>query len=340
MIDSSGAVVAQLSRDVDRLMHGGPEQVSRARAIPELLCIKLAVGRGSSTAEAVTRTLLQAVDLLTPAHRSTGARILLGLADNERTPFTRRVDELVRLYKAAGQSDDPDRPFRFNRQVILRAEVPDLRDDVIRKLLVLESDFSAARRSEGRRHIAARPVNTEVTWDRYNTMVAELTSQLLHLRPPADAAAESWAVIGVSRGGLPLAVHLSHQLNCRIFGVVAIWSYRSSYGDRTIVDGAFLPPRDINGNPRTVLVVDDIIASNNASSAVADLIQRRYDPDVRIVEASLLRDEHTAPVQREARWAQSFDKRTAWWWLPWEGPAPTQVGPQPADQELDADRQR
>lgn len=94
-------------------------------------------------------------------------------------------------------------------------------------LLRLEADFIEARRTDGERDAAFLPEH-QVTWTSYQKLVSRLVKQLLPLREDLDVRAHSWIIVGIARGGPPLAVSLSHGLNCRLLGVASVWKYRSS----------------------------------------------------------------------------------------------------------------
>ena len=71
-----------------------------------------------------------------------------------------------------------------------------------------------------------------ITWDEFDNAVLELTNQVIRDGKPN-------IIVGIARGGLPLAVALSHQLEVPLF----IPSYGHSYA--TISD-------------KDILIVDDI----------------------------------------------------------------------------------
>lgn len=324
------ALRAGLERNVEQVMQGRPHAFEKAEVIGQLLSTSLGSVPGTAPADRVREALGRAADTLVPDYRRRAARALLGLDVGERT-FTKRVDEIVRTYEHAA-TNGPVVPPRRHRQVLLRAEVPDLRRDLVRALLDIERDFTKVRLSEGRRHTRRRAVQA-MSWEQYDAQVRLLANKLRPLRPTVDAndpSSDDWAVIGISRGGLPLAVHLSHLLDCRVFGVVGLWKYRSEHEEEhvTIIDGLYTPPRDASNNPRTLLVVDDVVASGDGLELVTGLLASRYGaPPVRIIEASLLRDVNRAPLGPDSVAAQVYDSSQTWWWLPWEGPAPSEVGP-------------
>ena len=133
-------------------------------------------------------------------------------------------------------------------------------------------------------------------------------------------------VVGVARGGLPLAVALAHKLHVRSFGVLHLsrttsdGAFALDEAATTIDQGALLPP----GRFRHVLLVEDVVANGVLVHEAERLLLARYGPDLAISVVTLFADLDgvaRGPVPLLANRLlsdQTIDNRRVWITFPWE----------------------
>lgn len=332
------ATLRGIDRDLDRIMHatrnGNSAQLYRGlTTIDSILAVLIGQHASRPPEEQLELIMTHAVKALQRPYQREAATILLSL-DGKHGNFSDRVTRVVDLYRAL--SDDPDtapelRPTRTNRQVVLRTEVPEIRYRLIEAMADMERRFSSARRaSPASRSTGNRPVKV-MTWDVYEHCVTKLAEQILRLpveRPDVPPLDDAWAVVGIVRGGLPVATHLSHMLGCNMFGTAGVWRYRDQQGGKhTMIDGLYSPPQDPSGRPTHILLVDDVVKSGHKMAAAEQATLERYQDEtknfrpgrVEIFRASLLADPGLCPKDDDRwLWAEEFDSRTTWWRFPWE----------------------
>lgn len=132
-------------------------------------------------------------------------------------------------------------------------------------------------------------------------------------------------IVGLARGGLPLAVCLSHDLECRAMGVVFVTKTQSEAAfavfeqGRMEVSALLLPECE----PRTILVVDDIVAVGDAFTAVGERLAERFG-NARLLYATIYAD--VANIRRgpyrsvleRLTFANEIDNSAVWIAFPWE----------------------
>ncbi|MBA9087201.1 hypoxanthine phosphoribosyltransferase [Fontibacillus solani] len=125
---------------------------------------------------------------------------------------------------------------------------------------------------------------TKCEWPSFQHDVDKISQKLRHV---------DWdLIVGVARGGLPLAVALSHSLHCKSFGVVAAGKTNSEKAfdlgyTMEIIGQPIFPEVD---NCKNVLVVDDIVAVGDGFSMVQCMINEKYGRNLNIQFASLYAD--------------------------------------------------
>lgn len=161
-----------------------------------------------------------------------------------------------------------------------------------------------------------------LTWDDFDAMVTELAARLSKYQGP-------YAIIGVSRGGLPVAVALSHRLLVRDVGFVRAWKYLEvgGPGDRTEprrveVEQVALPFSSTGPllAPRTVIVADEIIDTSETIEAVGQVVRPASPIGAQLVQAAMVCRSDARPPSgiwagREWACTETTDR---WVVFPWD----------------------
>jgi hypoxanthine phosphoribosyltransferase len=132
-------------------------------------------------------------------------------------------------------------------------------------------------------------------------------------------------IVGLARGGLPLAVCLSHDLDCRAVGTVLVTKTHSDDAfallDRgTVVVSELLLPEIA---AKTILVVDDIVACGDAFTAVAERLRAKFGNvcllygTIYADVANIRRGPYAAVLER-LQYAFDIDNSAVWITFPWE----------------------
>ena len=155
-----------------------------------------------------------------------------------------------------------------------------------------------------------------IDWLEYESLAVKVRKSVIEYEPDL--------VVGIARGGLPLAVHLSNSLPCPRFGMVYMKKTRSDRAfdlDEEVTSiGNVLPPEQVH----SVLLVDDIVALGDVFSEASGLLRDRYGPDCTIRYASLFADVSQieggpwSAVLEQLDWAENIDNRVTWIEFPWE----------------------
>lgn len=157
-----------------------------------------------------------------------------------------------------------------------------------------------------------------MTWSEFENGGTHLAAHLV--TEPIDL------IVGIARGGLPLAVFLSHRLGCRTFGTVLVQKTKSDtitsfdWRDTLTVAESALP----NIRAETALIVDDIVAYGDAFTAVEELLCNRYGGGLRCLHAALFADVTQikagpyAPLLEKLCYGEDIDNTTTWIVFPWE----------------------
>jgi uncharacterized protein len=158
----------------------------------------------------------------------------------------------------------------------------------------------------------------QVTWEEFERLAAAVADDL--------AAFDPDMVVGVARGGLPLAVALSHRLGCRPFAVAVA---RKSRSDESFdIDAASTFAMDAtafpSGTPQRVVVVDDVVACGDIFAGVEDEVRAAYGPDVDVRFATLFLDRTqvaSGPYRSKLEscaFGEDIDNVEVWVVFPWE----------------------
>ena len=127
-----------------------------------------------------------------------------------------------------------------------------------------------------------------ITWDEFDDAVSELTNQVIRDGKPD-------IIVGIARGGLPLAVTLSHQLNVPL----VVPTYGHSYA--MISD-------------KNILIVDDI--SDTGQEMRQQLLHADQFGCEQVRTLVLIEREGTIqPTTYKWKW---IDKNQGWVIFPWE----------------------
>ncbi|MEM0966230.1 MAG: phosphoribosyltransferase family protein [Verrucomicrobiota bacterium] len=114
-----------------------------------------------------------------------------------------------------------------------------------------------------------------LSWSELGNLISQLTEQVraLHCREPIDR------LVGISRGGLPIGVCLSHRLGLP-FTPVEVRSYRE---DRTQGDVVLDTPEEVlNRCTGHVLLVDDLADSGRTFAFLLEKFKELTGPKITI----------------------------------------------------------
>lgn len=132
----------------------------------------------------------------------------------------------------------------------------------------------------------------KMSWDQFDDFAA-----FLHGMMTNDPFIPS-CIVGLARGGLPLAVKMSHQFNVPMHPV----TFQTRDGSQ---QDTFVCPKD-------ALVVDDI----NDSGKTLEMFMKNQDASVRT--AVLINKPESVYNVEYAAWESSYD-HDVWFQFPWEG---------------------
>jgi hypoxanthine phosphoribosyltransferase len=157
-----------------------------------------------------------------------------------------------------------------------------------------------------------------VSWADHGAACDRLRERLAG--PPPDL------VVGVAKGGLPLAVALCHQLRATAFGTVHLFQSASDdAGDLDVAtgldyQGAVLP----DGDYQRIVLVDDVVAKGLVVTEAERLLRVRYGPGTEIIPVAAFADPAgiaAGPVPDLGRRLivdQEIDNTRVWIVFPWE----------------------
>jgi len=166
---------------------------------------------------------------------------------------------------------------------------------------------------------------TLVTWDEVITAVNKFAS---------ECQKEYDLIVGVAKGGLPIAVSITHRLpNARFsamlkryinvkqapFFVFEDESYRRS-NRKKIIDSFTLPVQ--YKEVKKILVVDDVITFGNSLEAAELLIKKQLknaEIDFFVYAVDISRLSATKPeISKRVKYYREIDNRLEWLQFPWE----------------------
>jgi hypoxanthine phosphoribosyltransferase len=158
-----------------------------------------------------------------------------------------------------------------------------------------------------------------LSWGEYDHLVSRIKKQL------NDQSFD--LIVGIARGGLPLAIQLSHQLQCRDFGVIIQSKTKndSSFAIEQqsiikLVGDPILP----NKTCKNILITEDVIALGDGFSLAEKLIKQKYGEDVNITFTSLFVDVQQVKrgpynhMLNSIRYGEDIDNKKIWIEFPWE----------------------
>jgi uncharacterized protein len=163
---------------------------------------------------------------------------------------------------------------------------------------------------------AANPVPGEpprevLTWDLFGTAVRQLAQQVV------DSGFVPDLVLGIARGGLPIAGGIAYALGAKAVGTLNVEFY-TGVGD-TLDEPVVLPPLlDMDAvTGSTVLVVDDVADSGRTLDLVLRLVSER----VAHARTAVLYDKPRSVIRPDYAWRRT----DRWIVFPWSAQPPVQA---------------
>jgi uncharacterized protein len=155
---------------------------------------------------------------------------------------------------------------------------------------------------------ALGPQREVLTWDLFGTAIRELAQQV------ADSGFAPDLVLGIARGGLPVAGGLAYALGAKAVGTMNVEFYTGV--EATLDEPVLLPPLlDMDAVTGShVLVVDDVADSGRTLDLVLRLVRER----VATARTVVLYDKPRSVVRPDYVW-RSTDR---WIVFPWSAQPP------------------
>lgn len=156
--------------------------------------------------------------------------------------------------------------------------------------------------------VAQAPHREILTWERFGTAVRELAARV------ADSGFAPDLVLGIARGGLPIAGGVAYALGAKVVGTLNVEFYTGV--DARLDDPVVLPPLldlDAVAGAR-VLIVDDVADSGRT----LELVLRLLSPLVAEARTAVLYDKPASIVRPDYCWART----DAWIEFPWSALPP------------------
>lgn len=320
-----GPLTERLAADLHDVvvMHGRAE----AAAILSLRCVIHRAAGTTRTAleEAALQTMRECIarlDLSRDAADRDAMALLFGLAPGTRElPAEARYERIVERYRAWNASTEVEHGRKPESAVTIRQKKRPLWVELMADALtemerrevgdeLLEGVVSATSREERQ--------TLTVTWPMFDTMAAQLALDLRSFRPDL--------IVGIARGGLTLAVTLSHHLGVRRMGVATIHKYVDDApfapAGRVELESLLLP----DGLFRRVVLVDDIVSVGDTMITAAAHVRQALGAEVSIAHAALIADVARLRRHRPALlhaehgflYALGGDNEAMWVAFPWE----------------------
>jgi hypoxanthine phosphoribosyltransferase len=160
---------------------------------------------------------------------------------------------------------------------------------------------------------AADPAREILTWDLFGTAVRQLAQQVV------DSDFVPDLVLGIARGGLPVAGGLAYALGAKAVGTMNVEFYTGI--DAHLEEPVVLPPLlDMDAvNGCSVLVVDDVADSGKTLDLVLKLVAER----VALARTAVLYDKPRSVIRPDYCW-RSTDR---WIVFPWSAHPPVVADP-------------
>jgi hypoxanthine phosphoribosyltransferase len=133
-------------------------------------------------------------------------------------------------------------------------------------------------------------------------------------------------VVGIAKGGLPIAVTLCHRLRAPAFGSLHLFQSATDaaldldVGSPLKYQGAVLP----DGHPRHILLVDDVAAKGLVMAEGQRLLRERYGDSVEVTPVTAFSDPAgiasgpAAELGKQLVAAEEIDNTRVWIVFPWE----------------------
>ena len=159
---------------------------------------------------------------------------------------------------------------------------------------------------------AVEPDREILTWDLFGTAVRQLAQRV------ADSGFVPDLVLGIARGGLPVAGGLAYALGAKAVGTLNVEFY-TGVGS-TLQEPVVLPPLlDLDAvTGSTVLVVDDVADSGKTLDLVLRLVRER----VADARTAVVYDKPRSVIRPDYAW-RSTDR---WIEFPWSAEPPVVAG--------------
>ena len=159
---------------------------------------------------------------------------------------------------------------------------------------------------------AVEPDREILTWDLFGTAVRQLAQRV------ADSGFVPDLVLGIARGGLPVAGGLAYALGAKAVGTLNVEFY-TGVGS-TLQEPVVLPPLlDLDAvTGSTVLVVDDVADSGKTLDLVLRLVRER----VADARTAVVYDKPRSVIRPDYAW-RSTDR---WIEFPWSAEPPVVPG--------------
>jgi hypoxanthine phosphoribosyltransferase len=156
------------------------------------------------------------------------------------------------------------------------------------------------------------------TWADIGSVCDQLVSRL-DGQPPD-------LVVGIAKGGLPIAVTLCHRLHAPAFGSLHLFQSATNAALDLDVSaplkyqGAVLP----DGHPRRILLVDDVVTKGFVMVEGERLLRERYGDSIEVTPVTAFSDPAgiaSGPVTELSKRlvaAEEIDNTRVWIVFPWE----------------------
>lgn len=160
-------------------------------------------------------------------------------------------------------------------------------------------------------------IREKLSWQDFEDACSHLASQLSS-SGPFDL------VVGIARGGMPVAVRLSHKLNCREFGMIMVGRTASEAGFDIQDETVATPFQATASRASRVLIIDDVTSSGTTLGHVADRVRDRFGVGteckfaVIYADVSAIRSAGNQHILDRMAFHRDIDNSAVWVDFPWE----------------------
>ena len=164
----------------------------------------------------------------------------------------------------------------------------------------------------------AEPDREILSWDLFGSAVRQLAQQV------ADSGFMPDLVLGIARGGLPIAGGLAYALDAKAVGTMNVEFYTGvdAHLDEPVVLPPLLDMDAVTGS--SVLVVDDVADSGKTLALVLEMVAER----VATARTAVLYDKPRSVIRPDYAWR----KTDLWIEFPWSAHPPVVATPRGAHQ--------